>query len=153
VDGDRNSLVNLIDRQKSYRPFQYRGWYVTHFHRVQDADKPRLSKAFAFLKETRADIWTGLFREVALYSKERDTARTAVTKVDDQEIRFTLTDDMLDDWYDFPLTIKIRIPKTRTQVRALQGEKAVSASVVEHDGDAYGLVQAVPDRGEVILRP
>jgi hypothetical protein len=126
---------------------------VTHFHRVRDADKPRLSKAFAFLKENRADIWTGLFREVAVYGQERDTATTAVTKADDREIRFTLTDDVLDDWYDFPLTIKIRLPKTWDQVRAIQGEMAVPASVITHNRHAYALVQAVPDRGEVMLRP
>lgn len=153
VDGKRNSLVNLIDLQKAYRPFQYRGWYVTHFHRVNDGDKPRLSKAFAFLRERRADIWMGLFREVALYGQQRDTAKVTVTKVDDEEIRFTLTDDMLDDWYDFPLTIKIRISSSWDQVEATQGEKTVPVSYIEHDGNSYALVQAVPDRGQVILQP
>jgi peptidoglycan/xylan/chitin deacetylase (PgdA/CDA1 family) len=149
----RNQLVNLIDPQKAYRPFQYRGWYVTHFHRVNDADKPRLSKAFAFLKENRTDIWTGLFREVALYGQERDTAKVVVGKVDDQEIRFRLTDDMLDDWYDFPLTIKFRLPSNWTRVQAVRGDRSVPVSVVERNGDVYALVQAVPDRGEVILQP
>jgi hypothetical protein len=60
---------------------------------------------------------------------------------------------MLDDWYDFPLTIKIRIPEIWAQVRAVQGEQAVPASVITHNGDACALVQAVPDRGEVMLRP
>ena len=152
VDDTRNSLVALIDLRESYRPFQYRGWYVTHFHRVRDADKQRLGEAFAFLKENRSDIWTGLFREVALYGQERDTAKVAVTKADDRGIRFGLTDDMFDGWYDFPLTIKIRIPKTWARIQAVQREKSVPVSIVKHKGDSYALVQAVPDRGEVILQ-
>jgi len=76
-----------------------------------------------------------------------------VTKVDDEEIRFTLTDDMLDDWYDFPLTIKIRISSSWDQVEATQGEKTVPVSYIEHEGNSYDLVQAVPDRGQVILQP
>jgi hypothetical protein len=153
VDGTRNSLVNLIDRQEAYRPFQYRGWYVTHFHRVKDIDKPRLSEAFAFLQKHRSDIWTGLFREVAQYGQERDTAQVAVTKVDGREIRFTLTDSMCDDSFDFPLTVKIRIPKTWAQLQAIHGRRSVPVSLVEHEGNNYALVQAVPDRGEVILQP
>ncbi len=152
VDGSRNSLVNLIDRRKSYRPFQYRGWYVTHFHRVNDADKPRLEEGFAFLKEHRSDIWTGLFREVALYGQERDTARIAVDSIDDREIRFTLTDKMLDAWYTFPLTIKMRIHGDWDRLEARQGERPVPASKVEHAGNWYALVQVVPDRGQVVLR-
>ena len=105
-----------------------------------------------FLQKKRSDIWTGLFREVALYGQERDTAKVAVTKVDDQEIRFTVTDGMPNDWYDFRLTIKIRISSTWDQLDARQGAKSMPVSLIEHEGQKYALVQAVPDCGEVILR-
>ena len=91
-------------------------------------------------------------REVALYGQERDTAKVTVTHVDDQEIRFTLTDRMADDWYDYPLTVKIRIRYAWVRLQATRGGKPVGVSRIEHDGKAYALVQAVPDQGEVTLR-
>jgi len=151
-DGVRNRLVNLIDAEESYRPFQYRGWYVTHFHRVREADKPRLERAFAFLQENQSDIWTGLFREVALYGQERDTATLTVTKTNDREIRFTLNDRMADEWFDYPLTAKVRIDNGWNGVEAVQAGESTAVALVAHGGNAYALVQAVPDRGEVALR-
>jgi hypothetical protein len=52
-----------------------------------------------------------------------------------------------------PLTIKVRISSSWDQVEATQGEKTVPVSNIEHDGNSYALVQAVPDRGQVILQP
>ena len=149
----RTGLVNLIDRDKAHRPSQYRGWYVTHFHRVAEADKPRLAKGFAFLRDKRSDIWTGLFRQVAMYGQQRDTAKVTATRVADREIRFTLTDRMIDAWYDYPLTVKIRIPNTWGPAEAVQGTTPAATLCVKHKDSTYALVQAVPDRGEVTVRP
>lgn len=148
----RTRLSNLVDREKAYRPAQYRGWYVAHFHRVADADKPRLVEAFAWLLERQADVWTGLFREVAQYGQQRDTARLAVTSADTKTIQLSLTDNMDDQLFDFPLTVKLRLPNAWKDFSATQGGTAISAQIVDHDGVRFAVVQAVPDRGEVILR-
>ena len=92
----------------------------------------------------------GLFREVACYGMERDTSRIEVVKSTGEEIRFLLSDDMDDTLFDYPLTIKVRLPATWNSITARQGGKSVAARVVEHDGGRFALIQAVPDRGEVV---
>ena len=57
------------------------------------------------------------------------------------------------NWLNEPLTLKVRLPDTWTSVRATQGGKPVAARIVEHDGALYALVDAVPDRGEIVLAP
>ena len=94
-----------------------------------------------------------MFREVILYGQERDTAALVVTRNDPTEIRFTLTDRMLDEWYDYPLTVKVRIPDAWPSATATQAGKPADVRVVAHESKRYALVQAVPDRGEVRLTP
>ena len=60
---------------------------------------------------------------------------------------------MDDALFDEPLTLKVRLPGDWRGVRAAQGGKAVAASFVEHEGAPYALVDAVPDRGEIVLEP
>lgn len=63
-----------------------------------------------------------------------------------------LADRMLDEWHDFPLTVKVRVPNEWTRLEAIQADKAVGAELIEHPGNKYALVQAVPDKGETVMR-
>lgn len=130
----------------------YRGWCCSHFHGVKEEVRPGVERQFQVLKELAADVWIGLFREVVLYGQERDTARLATVPRDGNEIRFSLSDDMDDKLFDFPLTVKVRLPDEWQTVSAIQNGKATEARLIEKDGGRYALVQAIPDRGEVTLR-
>lgn len=150
------SLLGLVERHEK-NPAKYRGWYCMHFHGVQWNEKsretilPPLVKLLDHVKEQESKFWVAPFREVILYGQERDTAHLSSARSGNGEIRFTLTDRMYDAWYDFPLTIKVRIPNEWATVRAIQGEKPLTSTVVEHAGQKYALIGAVPDRGEVVV--
>ncbi len=148
---ERTRLETILTPAKSGPRITYRGWYVTHFHRVNDADKPRLAKAFAFLKEKRADIWVGTFREVAQYGQERDTARLTVESSTPAALRLNLTDDMNDEAFDFPLALKVRLRDDWQDVQATQANLPVELQTLTHEGVRYALIQAVPDRGPIVL--
>ena len=60
---------------------------------------------------------------------------------------------MDDRFYDYPLTIKIRLPDGWAKAKAVQNGQEVEVKVVEKDGARFALVQAVPDRGQVVLSP
>jgi hypothetical protein len=51
------------------------------------------------------------------------------------------------------LTVKIRLPETWAACNVVQDNVAVDCDVVEYDGSRYALVQAIPDRGTVLLTP
>jgi hypothetical protein len=107
----------------------------------------------AHLASRKDEIWVGLFREVACYGMERDTAHLDVTKSTGAEIRFTLSDDMDDALFDYPLTVKVRLPDAWEAVKATQSAEPVDVRIVEHEGARFGLAEVVPDRGEVVLSP
>lgn len=58
---------------------------------------------------------------------------------------------MKDDIFDYPLTVKVRLPDGWKSAKATQGGKSVPVRFVSHDGAPYALVEAVPDKGMVAV--
>jgi len=143
------------------RPAHRRSWLTPVYHYVRaghtkeekDATQARAAEDLAHLASKKDQIWVDLFRDVACYGMERDTAKLAVTASDDKHIAFTLSDDMDDSLFAYPLTVKVRLPDGWTGAAATQGGKPAEATVVEHTGGRFALIKAVPDRGEVVVRP
>ena len=142
-------LNNVLDPE-GYRGAYYRGWAVMLDHKVNRQDKERF---FKWMDEHREELWVGLFRDVARYGQERDTATLKVTESSDDAITFELHDRMLDELFDYPLAVKVRLPEGWENVGATQGGQPVEARLVMHEEKPYALVQAVPDRGPVTLEP
>jgi hypothetical protein len=143
------------------RPVYRRSWLAPLYHYVhngrtpeeKEASQARVAAQLAYLASKKDQIWVGLFREIACYGMERDTARLEVTKNADAEIRLALSDDMDDALFDYPLTVKVRLPEQWQTANATQVGEPVEVSLAEHDGARFALVKIVPDRGEVALTP
>lgn len=145
------NVRNILD-PTLYRGMYYRGWAVLFAHQVHEtANKPLLLKTFAFLDENRDKLWVGLYADVAKYGEERDTATLTADDVTPETITVSVSDEMDNRYFDFPLTVKVRLPEAWTAIAAVQGGKPVDAKVVHHAGAPYALVQVVPDAGAVIL--
>lgn len=142
--------VHTILDPNLFRGVYYRGWLVLFAHGVQ-ANPELFEKTFQFIDANRDKLWIGLYTDVAKYGQERDTATLRVESAGPEKIVFSLTDEMDDSYFHFPLTIKVRIPDAWSGISAVQGAQEVKADVVRHEGAAYALVQAVPDAGTVTL--
>jgi hypothetical protein len=68
-------------------------------------------------------------------------------------VRFTLSDEMDDAIYDYPLTVKVRMYDHWQAAAATQGGAPLEVTTVENGGATFALVKAVPDRGEVVVIP
>lgn len=161
IDDNKMAGVNLADVfVKSPTNKAWRGWWVGFFHWIRVDDKAFTDAAerkFAYIqgKVKSGELWLGLFCEVAKYGQERDTAKLS-SKSDygaTQKISIRLSDEMDDELFDFPLTVKVRIPSDWKEVKAMQGGEPAEFKLVEHEGGNFALLQIVPDRGETILRP
>ena len=152
---DEPKWLNKADRR--FR----RGWcavlhhLVHHGHTQEEIDRSvaYYEKKLENLAKYKDRIWIGTFPAVAKYGQERDTAALKTVSSDARRIALSLADRMDDTLFDEPLTLKVRLPGAWGAVQATQGGKPVAARVVEHDGAAYALVDAIPDRGEIVLSP
>jgi hypothetical protein len=144
-------FLNVFD-PKRYRDWCYRGWYCCHYHGVKPETRGQVAAAFDAVKEREADVWVGLFREVVLYAQERDTAVLSSSAEADGTVRLRLGDRMDDALFDYPLTVKVRLPDGWKSAAATQAGATAPAVTREHDGAFCALVSVVPDRGEAVLR-
>ncbi|MBO4709188.1 MAG: polysaccharide deacetylase family protein [Kiritimatiellae bacterium] len=136
-----------------------RGWNVVLYHMVHAGrtDEDRAKNAATAEKEVRyiaslkdERLWVCRFDDAVKYGQERDSA-TLTSALKGDKIEFTLTDRMKDEIFDFPLTVKVRLPDGWTSAKAAQGGKSVPVRFVSHDGAPYALVEAVPDKGAVVV--
>lgn len=145
-----SDVNNIVDRAL-YRGQFYRGWAVYLQHTVPQAQKDKLQPLFEFIAANKARLWLGRFTDVAKYGQQRDTAKLSVLSATDAEIRLEVKDLMDDSYFDYPLTVKVRLPDSWKTVVAKQAGKPARAGIVTHEGAAYALVDAVPDAGVVTL--
>lgn len=131
----------------------YRTWYSAHYHGLyNDAQKDDVREVLAHVKAKEADVWVGTFTEVAKYAQQYASAEFSGIQTTANSVRFELKDEMNDDWFDQPLTVKVRLPDGWSgSVSATQAGGGLSVSTVQHNGASYVLVEAVPDRGVVLV--
>jgi len=132
----------------------YGGWLSVHLHGLGKGDEWK--EAFEehiipYVKD--GTLWATSFANAAMYGQSRDTSKLKVTKNEPKAIAFVLTDDMDDEYFDHPLTVKVRVPNDWKAVTAKQGGKEVKAKLVENEGKKFAFVEAVPDRGETVITP
>ena len=138
---------NLLDPDGYNNGLNYRGWYSCHYHSLNDKRKENLLKVMAYLKEHDDDIWVGLFREVALYGQERDTAKLDVTQIDDNTFTLSLSDQMDDDLFQYPLDVKLRVPESWAAAKVTQGDHVTTIPTIQHNTSPYVIVPVIPDAG------
>lgn len=155
----QSQLKKILDPDPANKA--YRGWatFFTHYIGPAGADlaanqskeTAALAKVFKFFNDHRADLWIGCIGDVALYGQERDTATLTTLGADATGIRLELVSKMDPALFNYPLTVKVRLPASWTAAKALQNGKAVPVQYIRHEGAPYALVKALPDRGEIVL--
>lgn len=90
---------------------------------------------------------------MAKYAQEYATASVHNLRATETQMTFDLHDEMNDQYYDFPLSIKIRLPNAwGDRIAATQNNQMIDTKFLRHGGKNYILVYAIPDRGRVALR-
>ncbi len=119
----------------------------------REASKEKARKELANLAKHKERLWIDTFVDIAKYGQERDTATLTTRESSTARIAIGLEDRMRNDLFDYPLTLKVRLPDTWKTLTASQNGRPVKVESVVHEGRNYALVEAVPDRGNVVLAP
>jgi hypothetical protein len=128
-----------------------RGWLCAHYHGVTAANQPGAATSMVYIASQSNDLWAARFDEVIRYGQERDTAQLTVVTNSPARVAWTLADDMYDAWYDYPLTVKLKLYAHWTNPIAVQGAALAPLRTVATNGAVYALVRVVPDRGTVVV--
>lgn len=95
----------------------------------------------------KTGVWTDSYNNVTKYLREAHASTVETTSYEGNTIKLSLTDTLDDIMYNHALTIQVDIPDTWSDISATQNGEAVYYFI--KDGFAY--VDAVPDRGEIVI--
>lgn len=158
ADQNLNNLF-AADPKHPYHKY-YRGWANVFIHFINNGKGFETTpftiayeNVLKFYNQHRDELWTGFLDDVALYGQERDTATVTTDEVTGEKIAFTLVSKMEPTVFDYPLTIKVRLPDPWKTVSASQKNAKLPARLLFHGGAPYALVKVAPDRGQVVLVP
>ena len=94
----------MLEKQADERWHSYyRGWMNRFWH---GHNKDETIRELEMLEANEDKLWITNFTNAVMYNIEYVTHRLEVTAVSPDVIRFTIGDDMADDIYTFPLTVK-----------------------------------------------
>ncbi len=118
-------------------------WAITNLNEMK--------KHLDYLDKNRGRIWAETFGNVARYIKERDAVSLVVKSSTDSKITISLSDNLTDSIFNYPLTIRRLLPDGWTTATVLQMGKPVVDSVVTIDSKKYIMFHAVPDGGDIVI--
>jgi len=101
---------------------------------------------------TAGKVWNAHYDDAILYVREAQNATVTVSG-DMSELTVVLTDTMDDSIYNYPLTVRVKVPTGWAAVKVTQGER-VSYATAKIVGSKWVIdADIVPDGGEAIITP
>ena len=157
--GSREAIIkSVITRNYTVnnqfgQPTNYYGGWSNIFTHAWGAGTEPLYRDWVKPAVDAGLLWTESLVEVGLYAQERDTAviSNITNNILGGSYSFDLTDEMADDIFDRPLTIKVNVGATWTGVTAKQNGVDIPAKIVTNTSGTFAMVDAVPDKGLIVL--
>lgn len=154
------NLNNFFDAESHFASFQgvlnpsnslkFRAWYITHFHNLSEAHKTQIDLVFNYIQANQTNIWVANYTEAAKYAQEFASHQITNPFITPDLIKFNLSDQMYDSWYNQELTVKVNITGW-DNLTATQNGNNIDFQIVENGSNKYALIYAIPDGGEIIL--
>jgi oligosaccharide reducing-end xylanase len=132
------------------------GWLVLLIHALDtDADgfspvpSQDMKWAAEFLAMRKPKYWTTTFLNATLYSKERKAVKVKETAATDSSFTLSVTDNLPDSIYNYPLTLRRPLPPNWPSTTVIQNSVSVPTRIVKVDTNVYITFDVIPDLGEV----
>ena len=137
------------------------GWLVETYHGIEGVGNGWESTPLNVFEEhvkyvasKRDEIWIDTIAEIAKYLQERNSVSVEIVTDNDKELVVNLTDKMDDAVFDAPLTLRILTrPEWKSPLTVTQKGRTTRVELVEEAGRPCAYIEAVPDQGQIVIRP
>lgn len=130
-----------------------KGWVVFLIHEVENGSEysptatSAIEGALSFASQNDSKVWVCTFRDAILYSKERNAAKITELTNTATEITMKITDDLANDPYKYPLSLRRVLPDGWSEITVSQDGEEIGSKT---EGN-YIYFDAVPDGGVVTI--
>ena len=128
-------LIHAIDDDKGYSPIPSAELQATLDHMSASPDK----------------FWVETFGNVVRYIRERNAASVSEISNTHDRISVSLTDDLDDSIYNYPITLRRPLPAGWTDASVIQNGKPLVARVFPLSGVDEVMFDAVPNGGDIVI--
>jgi peptidoglycan/xylan/chitin deacetylase (PgdA/CDA1 family) len=151
----QDTIKTLFDYSvRRFNVSGYGGYGSIYFHAVgSGADTATAASVLRLAHENRDRLWTGLNADIRSYIYERETSTLTTVSATPEEIQLQLTDQLHDDTYNYPLTLKLKIGESWEGVKVEQAGNVSYGSIEIVNGVKQALIRAIPDRGPITVTP
>lgn len=132
------------------------GWCVFLLHGIDDdggyspVPSSEITTHLQYMDNNRGDYWVASFVSVVKYIQEREAA-TLEEVLTTASIQITLSDDLDNDLYNYPLTLKRSLPEEWTNVEVKRGNESIPFALEESTNGLDVVFDAVPDAGTISI--
>jgi peptidoglycan/xylan/chitin deacetylase (PgdA/CDA1 family) len=132
-------------------------WLIETYHGFDgEAYSPVTSDFFQrhlqYIKSKEDYLWIATFKDVVKYLKERQSAKIELIDSSYNFYSFNIKDCLPDSIYNFPLTLKIKIPKQWDNVKVTQNNIDAGCQIqFDVFENKYVVFDVVPDKGIVSI--
>jgi peptidoglycan-N-acetylglucosamine deacetylase len=133
------------------------GWAVYLIHGIDgDGGYSPLSSTILratldYLHANPSKFWVSSFSNVVRYIKERNDVNVIEVSNDGNTITAQVTDSLSNTIYNYPVTIRRRLPSGWQAATVTQNGQPVDSNIVEVNSIKYVMFDAVPDGGDIVL--
>jgi len=158
VCGDQGSTRTAKDFMARARSaIKSKGWAVYLLHGIDNdggwspVASEELRASLDSLSANADKFWVETFGNVVRYIKERNAISVSESSVLDSSITVQVTDELDDEIYNYPVTIRRQLPEGWASATASRNGLAVPFRMVESDAALFVEFEAVPDSGDIVL--
>ena len=102
-------------------------------------------------KSDNNEVWVATQGNVTKYMKERENFASSIISATNSRIEISVTDNLDNSIFNYPLTVDIIVPSTWQSVEVTQGGNASTLSTFTSGGNTYVRANVIPDGGNVVL--
>jgi len=102
-------------------------------------------------KSNSKDVWVETIANITRYIKERDDYVYSILTYDETQIKLNIFDNLDNEFYNYPLSVFIKVPQSWEFALMIQGEMIDTLNVFTNDSGKVVLAKIIPDGGVVSL--
>jgi peptidoglycan/xylan/chitin deacetylase (PgdA/CDA1 family) len=153
----KNGLNSLIEfTNKAEEAIIQNGFLTYLLHTISDHSEMYsplpvsvLRSSLNYFSKNKNVYWVDTFGKITRYIKERNCASIVELDKNDSSITVQLTDTLENDIYNIPLTLRVLVPSSWSNVKIIQASKVVPLTLVQEHGQLYVMFDVIPDRGDI----
>ncbi|MGK9477020.1 polysaccharide deacetylase family protein [Melioribacter sp. OK-6-Me] len=154
-EGPVKTVKDFNDRAEEAA--RLKGWCVYLLHGIDNdggyspLPSDTLRKSLDYLKNNDDRFWVDNFINVVKYIRERNCLTIKENYNNNDTISFIVTDTLNDSIYDFPVTIRRKIPAGWQSYSLMKNNNELASKIINENGQNYIVFNTVPDSLEILL--